>query len=500
MTGTPRIVITGAAGFLGTRLVRALAPTAKVIAIDRRHPADPPPAREGSVEWHAIDLADREAVRETFDRIGSEGGADAVVHLAAYYDFTGEEHPEYRRTNVDALRLVLDAVARLGVRRFVFASSVAACAFSRPGRPIRESSPPDGSHVYARTKAAGEAMLREYADRVPSCAIRFAALYSDWCEYPPLYFFLETWLSDRWNARLLGGRGDSAIPFLHVRDAVEFVQRILRRADDLEPAEILLASPDGAISHAQLRAAAVGYAVGRASEPLHVPRVLCAPGMWARDQVGRILGSRPFERPWMAGYIDRRMDVDASRTRARLGWAPRERLEIRRRIPFMIENLRAQPVEWQRRNREALDHMRMPSDWLLGRVLEKHELSIDLAFAAVLEGRTRDRTLSSYAALDPEEREWSRRLTVRNLIHAVRTGSKAAFMDYCRNVAARRMRQGFPAHEIVAALRELDTICGEVLRTDPAAAGLAREVRETVSRTLEFGADQILDVYEEEGR
>ena len=38
-------------------------------------------------------------------------------------------------------------------------------------------------------------MLAEYAREFPATIVRFAALFSDWCEYPPLFMFLETWLS-----------------------------------------------------------------------------------------------------------------------------------------------------------------------------------------------------------------------------------------------------------------------------------------------------------------
>ena len=75
-------------------------------------------------------------------KIGEGGPVEAVIHLAAYYDFTGDDHPEYRRTNVDGLRYVLDACRPLGPRLFVFTSSVAASSFPPPGESLDEASPP----------------------------------------------------------------------------------------------------------------------------------------------------------------------------------------------------------------------------------------------------------------------------------------------------------------------------------------------------------------------
>jgi len=347
----PAIVVTGASGFLGRHLLGALRPDRRVVAIDRLSQGEAEIAEHPNLRWYQIDLADAVALRDVFGEIRRWGGARALVHLAAYYDCTGEPNPEYERTNVRATRLVLENSKDLGLRRFIFSSSIAACPFSSPGHPITEDTPPDGKHVYAVSKRAGEEMLREHAAYFPTCSVRFAALFSDWCQYPPLYSFLETWLSERWKGRILGGRGESAIPFLHVRDATDFVLRLLERLDDLEREEVLLASTDGATSHNQLYETAIACHFGEKRQAIRVPRWLCGPGIRTLDLAGRLLGDRPFERPWMARYVDRSLEIDASRTRQKLGWSPRSSLGILERIPFMIEHRGADPVQWHGRNR-----------------------------------------------------------------------------------------------------------------------------------------------------
>ena len=162
MSAPLRIVVTGASGFVGRLLVTLLRRHHHVVAVDRRALSASEMADHPNVEWYQVDLCDREAVEGTMACIAAGGGAQVLLHLAAYYDYSGEEHPEYQRTNVDALRILLDAARRLSLEHFVFVSSVAACPFSRPGHPITEATPPDGGHIYARTKAAGERMLTEY--------------------------------------------------------------------------------------------------------------------------------------------------------------------------------------------------------------------------------------------------------------------------------------------------------------------------------------------------
>ena len=491
-----RIVVTGAAGFLGRRLLRRLRQDHEIVAIDRRLPEDPADMNHPNVRWHQIDLADPPAVARTFEGIRAEGGTDYLVHLAAYYDFTGEEIPEYQRANVDALRLVLEASRGLSLKRFLFTSSVAACKFPPPGGAIDEQTPPLLEHIYSRTKKLGEEMVRSYAKDFPSTIVRFAAVFSDWCEYPPLYMFLQTWLSDRWNARILGGRGASAIPYLHVRDATDFLIAALARSDRLDPGEVVIGSPDGAVSHRELFEAATGYHFGAARRPVFMPKILCRPGIRVRDAFGRLTGSRPFEKPWMAEYIDLALTIDAARTRERLGWTPQSRLHILNRIPFMLENFKTDPVGWLKRNEEALAHHLLRPNFQVYELLERHRREIADRFAAVIDGEEGRKNLPSFARLTPEERQFHHGTLVRSLVQSIREGRRGTFMAYCRDLAEHTARQGFGAGEVVYALRAFERICREKLAEDAQSPAISPAIRDYLTMTFEFGIDQVLDVFE----
>jgi nucleoside-diphosphate-sugar epimerase len=492
----PRLVVTGASGFVGRHLLDALKEEYEIIGIARRSQLRSGAPVHPAIRWHQADIADREALAPIFDGIRSEGGASVLLHLAAHYDFTGEEHPEYFRTNVVGLRNVLELSRKLGLRRFVFSSSTAACAFPRPGLALTETSLPDGDHIYARTKAIGEAMLAEYRDHFPSTIVRFAALFSDWCEYPPLFMFLDTWLSDAWNARLLGGRGRSAIPYLHVDDLVLFFLALLEKLPGLEPGGVLQASPDGCVSHAQLFEESTLLSHGRSLRPLCVPRALCAPGMLARDLFGRLIGRRPFERPWMARYVDREMTIDASRTRSLLGWEPRPRLQLLRRLPFLLENRRTDPVEWSRANRAAMKEAHLETNLRIFTLLKKHAAEIAAEFTEVLTGPDSRGRFPSYRRVSGDDHQWNHTLILRHLMNAVRTRERSIFVSYCADLAERRSRQGFQADEVCDALRELNRIVFKVLRRDPEAEGLRRDIYEHVTTTLTWGCDEAQHVFE----
>jgi nucleoside-diphosphate-sugar epimerase len=484
----PGLVITGASGFVGRHLVQAIRDDYHVFALARRAQARSGVALHPTLTWLQADVCERPQVEAAFAAVAEQGGAETVVHLASHYDFTGGEDSEYWHTNVIGLRHVLAAAAAHGVRHFVFASALLACRPPRPGRAITEESPPHGRHIDAVTKREGEALMFEFSDRLHPVIVRFAPLFSDWCEYPPLFMLLETWLSDGWNRRMVCGQGRSSVPYLHINDAVLFLLDVLSRLGDLKPCEVLLASGDRAVSHRELYESATLAFSGARQKPLLVPRPLCGPALAARDLVARIGGTPPAERAWLAGSIDTEMRADASRTRARL--------EILRRMPFLIENLRTDPVTWAELNRAAMKRVRVPANLKIHWLLEQHQETVMSRFTEMLTGPDGRERFPSYQALTQAEHDWHHRLVFRTLLSAVRTRDKGVFMGYCRDLAEQRIKEGFTANELCGALETLNLVCWRVLRRDPESDGLRQAITDYVTATLRSGCDQAQEVFE----
>jgi len=487
----PRILVTGASGFIGRHLLETLKNDFRIIGLARRSQIRCGAPFHDNISWHQVDIGDPVTLGEVFEEIQADGPVDMVVHLAAHYDFTGENHPEYYRTNVEGLRNILDHCRKLSPEVFLFSSSVAACAFPPVGKALTEKSPPDGDHIYAQTKALGEKMLAEYSDSFPSVIVRFAALFSDWCEYPPLYMFLRTWLSRAWNARILGGHGESAIPYLHINDATSFLRRVLDQFPTLDDGEILIASPDGAISHEQLYIESTQYYFDDAQPPIHTPKLMIKPGIHARVFVGRFSEEKPFERPWMAKYVDKELTVDASRTRELLDWAPKRRLEVLYRLPFLIENRKYDHIEWTRRNRDAMKLVRVRPNLKIHSLLQKHKHEIIVECTNALRAQ-----YPHYQELDEREHRWNHRLILRNLFNAIRMRMKIDFMSYCRDLAERRLEQGFTAEELVGALETMDRVIIKTLMADPEAEDMQPHLYACITMTIRFGIDQVLETCE----
>ncbi len=343
------MIITGAAGFLGRRLLCAFQTDYELFAVDRRPPGATGAPEGVGIHWYQADIAAPAALRDAFNAIRGQQPIRILLHLAGYYDFTGEPHPEYTRSNVEGMRNVLDMAPMFELTRLVFSSSVAACAFPPPGETVNEDTPPHGVEPYSRSKRAGEELLHAYRDRVPSNIVRLAAVFTDWCEYEPLTNFLDTWFSHRWDNRALGGRGDWAIPYIHIDDLAAFFQRVVASVDALAPLEVAQGSPNGCTTHRQLYDAATQAFYGHARPPMMIPKPVARLGIRMREGLGRVTGKMPFERAWMGAYIDEQLTVDATRTHQKLGWSPRSELDILARVPVMVQHWKTEPQEWARR-------------------------------------------------------------------------------------------------------------------------------------------------------
>jgi len=170
MSGPGRVLVTGAAGFIGSTLVdRLLTEGREVIGLDcfdpfyaeaikRANLANA--SRNPAFRLVEGDIRDEAALAQAFDaaRIG------AVVHLAALAGVRPSlERPvAYADVNVRGTAAVVDAMVRAGVPQLVFASSSSVYG-EREGGPFRETDPVERPiSPYAATKRAGELLLSSF--------------------------------------------------------------------------------------------------------------------------------------------------------------------------------------------------------------------------------------------------------------------------------------------------------------------------------------------------
>lgn len=493
----PGIVVTGASGFVGRHFLEAINGRYRMFCLARRSQFEAGIPRMENQRWTQVDIAHRDALLSVAQCINDHGGADYLIHLAGYYDFTYDEHPEYTRTNVHGTRNVLELAAALHVKRVIFSSSLAACRFPEDGVDITEDTPPDADFPYARSKKAAEELLRDFDAPFARTILRFAAIYSDWCEYPPVYSFLKTWLSPIWNARMLGGKGKSAVPYLHIRDLITLLIRVIERSDALPAFAIYNASPSHTTSHKDLYCAATGILYGKQCRAIHIPRLLAQPAVAVRQVVLDLLGHPPFERTWMMRYIDKDLRVDASRTHAELGWQPTPRYDLKRRTLILIENMKSYPEVWRQRNEAAFIHVARRPNFVMSSYLRLERDAIVAEVVANIRTVQRYGNYRDYERMTDETLRAYVTLFFEVLVAAIRTRDRRPVRTYARLLAFHRRRQGFALEHVGAAVEAFRPIMRQHLQKQEEGVIQTDHLHECIDLNLQLALDEIEEVYED---
>lgn len=496
----PGIVVTGASGFVGRHFLASAVGRYRLFCLARRSRREVGIPEHENMRWSQVDVANWDTLRGVVSCIKEHGGASIVLHLAGYYDFHNMAHPEYERTNVLGTRNVLKMAGQIGIERFMFASSLAACRFPPTGSVIDEDSVCDADFAYAQSKHRGEEMIRECADQFPSVIVRMAAIFSDWCEYPPLYVFLRTWLSDGWNARILGGRGLSAVPYLHISDLVALFHRIIEQQGSLARVAVVNASPNHCTNHLQLFEAATRDYFGETIEPRLMPRALAAVGVQLRWWLGRLLGKPPFEAPWMMRYIDKQLNVNATRSHELLGWEPTPRFDVARRLLLMIENMKSRREIWTERNEAALRRVADRPNLRIAKVLDDlREDLVETIVQTVSDPSNTGRFCSS-PNMDQEVLRGLVRLLYQVLVTAVRTRDRQLVRHYAQILAMRRRDEGFTVTQVQAFLTMVGDTITRSLRQDPDLVGQEQSIHDHVQLGFQLAVDGAEDAYDALGQ
>ncbi|KVR74114.1 UDP-glucose 4-epimerase family protein [Burkholderia ubonensis] len=154
-----RVLVTGANGFVGRALCRALiADGHMAVGLVKRAGG----CVDGVQEW----------VHDTSDFVGLIDAkwpeVECVIHLAArvhvMHDTATDPDAAFRSTNVEGALRVAEAARRHGARRLVFVSSIKAIAEGDRGLPLGEDDPARPEDAYGRSKYEAEQALRKFGD------------------------------------------------------------------------------------------------------------------------------------------------------------------------------------------------------------------------------------------------------------------------------------------------------------------------------------------------
>jgi dihydroflavonol-4-reductase len=153
-----RALVTGATGFVGSAIARALADAGWQVRALARAGSDRRNLRELPIEIATGDLTDPASLDSAL------GDCQALFHAAADYRLGVADPERLYRTNVQGTRNVLDAALRVGVARIVYTSSVATVGLPADGSPGSEDTPvalADMIGHYKRSKFLAEELVRD---------------------------------------------------------------------------------------------------------------------------------------------------------------------------------------------------------------------------------------------------------------------------------------------------------------------------------------------------
>jgi nucleoside-diphosphate-sugar epimerase len=493
----PGILVTGASGFIGRHFVIAVSDKFRLFCVARRSQKEVSVPFKDTIHWLQADISKWNNLLKVYEYINKHGGVDYVLHLAGYYDFTLKKNPVYEQVNVIATRHLLELSNMMQIKRFIFSSSVAACKFPPKGQSITEESPADGDFPYACSKRRGELLIKEYSESFPCSIVRLAAVYSDWCEYPMLYMLLRHWLSgNKLTSRILSGHGQSAVPYIHIRDLIKLFLRIIDISDTLPQFATYIAGPKESISHEELFKAVTRYYYGYDVKPFKMPKFFIRLGLIILSFSGWLTGKETLEKPWMAGYIDKKLTIDPSVTYTALDWKPAPRYLVLRRLLFLTEKITSHPYDWNFRNEITIHKVAYRKSTIIYDILIQHrDLLIDMILREVTLAENRVR-FPNYSKMDRELLKWYIILNYQLISTTVRDRDRTIIPSAVQQIAHRRYIEGFKVKEV----KDLILITAKTMETfllqRPELKSFKQRVEDYIVLTAQYAADELEDNYD----
>ncbi len=334
----PVLLMTGSAGLLGLALTKDLAKDYRVIGLDIKKPEE---AVKGA-EWVKCDLTDDDNVRDTLDRIREKHGdrIASVIHLAAYYDFSGGSSPMYKQLTIEGTRRLIRGLQDFTVDQFIYSSSLLVMKpadAQRQRDTLTEDAPTRAEWEYPASKLEAEQVLKDERGAIPVVVLRIAGVYTDQCQSLPIAEHIRRIYEKELESYVFPGDKDHGQPFIHISDVVECVRNAVGKRRNFEGWELFLVAEPITLSYDELQKTIGELIHGKEWPTLRVPKMVAKAGAWVKDQLP---SEDPFIKPWMVDLADDHYPVEIERARERLDWEPIHRLndELSGMIMFLKED------------------------------------------------------------------------------------------------------------------------------------------------------------------
>ena len=343
----PNVIVTGSSGLIGRAVCERLAADGyTVLGFDRPGMPHPPAGTENIPCDVTSDGSVAEALAHA-RRVGGDAIA-SVIHLAAYYVFSGEPSPLYDEVTVRGTERLLHALRAVRLEQFVFSSTMLVHAPCAPGERIDEDWPLEPKWDYPESKLRTEQVIRRERGGVPAASLRIAGVYTDRCESIPLAHQIQRIYERRLTASVFPGDTSRGQSFVHLDDLLEAFRALVERRRSLPAETGLLLGEEDPMSYDELQRTMAALIHGEpAWTTTQIPKAVAKAGAWVQDKIPGI--EEPFIKPWMIDLADDHYALDVSRARELLSWMPQRSLEDT--LPRMVAALDADPARFYRDNK-----------------------------------------------------------------------------------------------------------------------------------------------------
>lgn len=342
--GLGTVIITGSSGRIGTSFIARIGESFIEMGFDREGPPHPPSDTEHIID---CDLSSDNSVRAALEKVRLLGHRHitSVIHLAAYYSFSGEPSPLYEQVTVRGTERLLHGLREFEVEQFIFSSTMLVHAPCQPGERINEEWPLRPKWDYPKSKVATEQLIVRERGNVPVVFLRIAGVYDDRCHSIPISHQIKRIYEQRFIGHVYSGDVTHGAAFVHMDDMVEALVLAVERRKDLPPVTTLLIGEPETLSYDQLQRMISRRLHGKEWKTYSLPKPIAKLGAWLRTLVP---GADPFIKPWMIDISDDHYVLDITRARTLIGWNPQR--SLRETLPKMLTSLQSDPVGWYRDN------------------------------------------------------------------------------------------------------------------------------------------------------
>jgi nucleoside-diphosphate-sugar epimerase len=284
-------------------------------------------------------------VREVFS-----GRLASVIHLAAYYDFSGAPSPLYHELTVVGTQRLLRELQQFEVGQFVFSSTLLVMKpVTDEDETITERSPLETIEEawdYPRSKLEAERVIWKERGTLSTVILRIADVYTNECNSIPIAHQIHRIDEQKLESFFFPGDTSHGQAFVHLDDLVDCLLRVIELRHELSAYEVFLIAEPDVMSYAELQEQIGELLHGQEWPTIRIPKVIAKAGAWAQEH---LLGQDTFIKPWMVDLADAHYPVESERARQRLGWQPQHRL--RDTLSLMIGSLRENPQHWYEVNK-----------------------------------------------------------------------------------------------------------------------------------------------------